>query len=140
MRRALPIVVAALLLAACSAPEQASRDFDEGPIKVGLLAPTSGTVAASGTDMKNGWELWFALNGDEVAGRTIETVHEDTAGDPTTALTKARRLVDQEGAKILAGPLLASAWRATSARAAGRARRRPTRPAPGPRSRGGSAW
>jgi branched-chain amino acid transport system substrate-binding protein len=108
MRRALIVLAAALLAGACSAPEQASRDFDQGPIKVGLLAPTSGTVAASGTDMKNGWDLWFELHGDEVAGRTIETVHEDTAGDPTTALTKARRIVDQEGAKILAGPLLAN--------------------------------
>lgn len=107
MRRAI-LAAAVLAVTGCSAPDQASRDFDEGPIKVGLLAPTSGTVAASGTDMKNGWELWFRLNGDQVAGRTIETVHEDTAGDPTTALTKARRLVDQEGAKILAGPLLAN--------------------------------
>jgi branched-chain amino acid transport system substrate-binding protein len=97
-----------LSLAACSAPEQATRDVDQGPITVGLLSPTTGAVAAAGTDMKNGWDLWFRLNGDTVAGRRIETVHEDAAGDPTTALTKARRLVEQEGAKILSGPLLAN--------------------------------
>ena len=97
-----------LALGACSAPEQATRDVDQGPITVGLLSPTTGAVAAAGTDMKNGWELWFRLNGDTVAGRKIETIHEDTAGDPTTALTKARRLVEQEGAKILSGPLLAN--------------------------------
>jgi branched-chain amino acid transport system substrate-binding protein len=108
MRLALAIALIAVATTACSAPEQATRDFDEGPIKVGLLSPTSGTVAAAGTDMLNGWELWWRLNGDEVAGRKVETIHEDTAGDPTTALTKARRIVEQEGAKILAGPLLAN--------------------------------
>ena len=107
MKRAV-LILAVLALSACSAPEQATRDVDEGPIKVGLLSPTTGAVAAAGTDMKNGWDLWFRLNGETVAGRQIETVHEDTAGDPTTALTKARRLVEQEGAKILSGPLLAN--------------------------------
>ncbi len=106
---ALAVFAAALApLAACSAPDQATHDVDEGPITVGLLTPTSGTVAAAGTDMQHGWDLWFKLNGDEVAGRRVETIHEDTAGDPTTALTKARRIVEQEGAKILAGPLLAN--------------------------------
>jgi branched-chain amino acid transport system substrate-binding protein len=106
--RAVLAIALILGLGACSAPEQATRDVDEGPITVGLLSPTTGAVAAAGTDMKNGWELWFRLNGDSVAGRRIETIHEDTAGDPTTALTKARRLVEQEGAKILSGPLLAN--------------------------------
>jgi branched-chain amino acid transport system substrate-binding protein len=102
------LAIAVLALAACSAPEQATRDVDQGPITVGLLSPTTGPVAAAGTDMKQGWELWFRLHGDTVADRRIETIHEDTAGDPTTALTKARRLVEQEGAKLLAGPLLAN--------------------------------
>jgi branched-chain amino acid transport system substrate-binding protein len=107
MKRAV-VLLALVSLTACSAPEQATRDVDQGPITVGLLSPTTGAVAAAGTDMKNGWDLWFRLNGGTVAGRRIETIHEDTAGDPTTALTKARRLVEQEGAKILSGPLLAN--------------------------------
>ncbi|MGH2775506.1 MAG: ABC transporter substrate-binding protein [Actinomycetota bacterium] len=100
----------ALILAACSAPGEAEGGGagDEGPIKVGVIVPTTGVVAAAGTDMLNGWNLYWELNGDEVAGRTIETIHEDNAGDPTTTLTKARKLVEQDGANVIVGTLLAN--------------------------------
>lgn len=100
----------ALVLAACSAPgeEEGGGGGDEGPIKVGVIVPLTGTVAASGTDMQNGWNLYWELNGDEVAGRTIETIFEDNAGDPTQTLTKARKLVEQDGVAVIAGPLLAN--------------------------------
>ncbi|MGH2827437.1 MAG: ABC transporter substrate-binding protein [Actinomycetota bacterium] len=99
-----------LVLAACSAPGEAEGGGggDEGPIKVGVIVPTTGVVAAAGTDMLNGWNLYWDLNGDEVAGRTIETIHEDNAGDPTTTLTKARKLVEQDGAAVIVGTLLAN--------------------------------
>ncbi len=80
----------------------------KGPVTVGLLFPQSGTVAAAGTDMLHGWQLYFKLHGNTVAGRTINSMIEDTAGDPTTTLTKARKLVEQNGAKVLVGPLLAN--------------------------------
>lgn len=95
-------------LAACGAPDEEGGGGSEGPIQVGLLFPTSGTVAAAGTDQLHGWELWFKLNGDTVAGRKIVGSHEDTASDPTVTLTKARKLVQQEQAKVLVGPLLAN--------------------------------
>ena len=99
-----------LILAACSAPGEADGGGagDEGPIKVGVIVPTTGVVAAAGTDMLNGWNLYWELNGDEVAGRTIETIHEDNAGDPTTTLTKARKLVEQDGSAVIVGTLLAN--------------------------------
>jgi branched-chain amino acid transport system substrate-binding protein len=99
-----------LVLAACSAPGEAEGGGggDEGPIKVGVIVPTTGVVAAAGTDMLNGWNLYWELNGNEVAGRTIETIHEDNAGDPTTTLTKARKLVEQDGAAVIVGTLLAN--------------------------------
>jgi branched-chain amino acid transport system substrate-binding protein len=99
-----------LILAACSAPDEAGGEGagDEGPIKVGVIVPTTGVVAAAGTDMLNGWNLYWELNGDEVAGRTIETIHEDNAGDPTTTLTKARKLVEQDGTAVIVGTLLAN--------------------------------
>lgn len=104
-------IAVAMGIAACGSPGggSASSDGSEGgPIKVGLLFPTSGNVAAAGTDMLHGWQLYWKVNGDTVAGRKIESIHEDTAGDPTTALTKARKLVQQDGVNTLVGPLLAS--------------------------------
>jgi branched-chain amino acid transport system substrate-binding protein len=99
-----------LILAACSAPggDEGEGAGDEGPIKVGVIVPTTGVVAAAGTDMLNGWNLYWETNGDEVAGRTIETIHEDNAGDPTTTLTKARKLVEQDQASVIVGTLLAN--------------------------------
>ena len=103
------IAALALVLAACSAPGGGEEGGGaEGPITVGVIVPTTGTVAAAGTDMLNGWNLYWELNGDEVAGRTIETIHEDNAGDPTTTLTKARKLVEQDGASVIVGTLLAN--------------------------------
>jgi branched-chain amino acid transport system substrate-binding protein len=99
--------MAVVALGACS-PGEDSGGGSEGTLDVGLLMPTSGPVAAAGTDMRHGWELWFKQHGDEIAGREIVSTHEDTAGDPTTALTKARRLIQQTNAGILVGPLLAN--------------------------------
>ena len=58
--------------------------------------------------MKRGWELYWELNGNTVGGVTVETVYEDDAGDPEVALTKARRLVEEVGVDITAGPILAN--------------------------------
>ena len=102
-----------------------------GPIQVGLLVPTSGTVAAAGTDMVNGWDLWFKLHGKHRRRATIEASHEDTAGDPTMTLTKARKLVEQDGARRSSSarcwPTRPTRWPATSSRTAGHRRAEPGR-------------
>jgi branched-chain amino acid transport system substrate-binding protein len=105
-----PAVLAllALVATACQSPGERQSGESEGSIKVGFISPTTGTVAAAGTDMLNGWKLYWKRNGDQVAGRKIEWVHEDDAGDPQTGLQKARKLVDQDSAKVLVGPLLAN--------------------------------
>jgi branched-chain amino acid transport system substrate-binding protein len=104
-------VVIALGVAACGAPGEPSSGSGggkSGPVKVGLIFPTSGNLAAAGTDMLHGGQLYWKVNGDTIDGTKIQSIHEDTAGDPTTALTKARKLVQQDGVKTLVGPLLAS--------------------------------
>ncbi|HEX7099304.1 MAG TPA: ABC transporter substrate-binding protein [Acidimicrobiia bacterium] len=80
----------------------------EGTVKVGFISPTTGFVAALGTDMQRGWNLYWEQNGNVVDGITVETVFEDDAGDPDVALTKARRLVEEEQVDIVAGPILAN--------------------------------
>ncbi len=79
-----------------------------GPIKIGLLVPLSGAFSATGKDMLNGAELYLDEIGRQAAGRRIELIVEDTEGTPATALTKARKLVDQDRVHVLTGGLLAS--------------------------------
>jgi branched-chain amino acid transport system substrate-binding protein len=102
--------------AGATAPEEeaASEAPDDGAsasgdaIKIGFLAATTGTAAASGEDMVRGWDLYWKLNGDTVAGRQIQTIHEDTAGDPQIGLNKAQRLVENEQVGLVVGPLFAN--------------------------------
>lgn len=123
--------VTAVVLAACGAPggeqtaapsegqvgEPAASDEAGGgrveqpssgdAIRVGVLAPTTGTVASSGQDMLDGWNLYWRQQGERVAGREVQTLHEDTAGDPSIGLNKARRLVGRD-VDMIVGPLLAN--------------------------------
>src|SRR5262249_8062192 len=99
-------VVALCLAVACAPPggPGGSAQNPTGPIKVGFLAPLTGTAAASGADMVNGWNLYWKLNGNTVQGHEIQTTNEDTAGDPNTALTKARQFVEQQQVDMIVGP------------------------------------
>src|SRR5690606_13847694 len=104
-----------LALVACAPPSESGSDVGEsGTVKVGFLSPLTGTAAAAGTEMKEGWELYWEQHGDTVAGTKVETVFEDDAGNPDTALTKAKRLVEDEQAQVIVGPLLANTALAVS--------------------------
>src|SRR5690625_3019389 len=116
-RRQFAAVVAALGvigLAACSAPSDSSSNESDDSVTVGFLAPLSGTVAAAGKDMREGWELYWEQHGDEVNGVTVKTIFEDAAGDPKTALNKAKRLVQKEEVDVMVGPLLSNSALAVS--------------------------
>lgn len=108
---------------ATTAPEttegtEASDDME--PIRIGLLQPLTGGLAASGGDAQAGFELFWETNGTEFGGRTIEFRIEDTAGDPDTALQKVDELVDNYGADIIVGELLANVTLALADRLADR--------------------
>ena len=106
-KRVAVLTVVGFLLAAC-APGGGTPSGGSGPIRIGLLAPVTGTTAASGTDMVNGWNLYWKVKGAKIGNREVQTFHEDTAGDPNTALTKARQLVEQRQVHMMLGPLLAN--------------------------------
>ena len=107
-RRLVRLVVLSLLSlgAAALAPDPGAAQG--GPIRIGLLAPLSGAFSATGKDMLVGTELYLDEIGRTVAGRKIELIVEDTEGTPATALTKARKLVEQDKVHVLTGGLLAS--------------------------------
>lgn len=94
--------------AAGGGSEAPDQDVTGDPIKIGVIASTTGTAASSGQDMVRGWDLYWKLNGDVVAGRQIQSIHEDDAGDPAIGLNKAKRLVEDEEVKLVVGPLFAN--------------------------------
>ncbi len=89
--------VAALVLAGCSGgiaggDEEESTD---GPIKLGMVGPFSGSEAAFGDYMTYGGELAVQeVNADGgVNGRDLELITEDGACDATAAVAAANKLV-----------------------------------------------
>ena len=78
------------------------------PIRIGLMAPLTGVVAAGGREIVDGFTMYWESVGNQVGGRKVELVVEDDASNPDTALQKARRLVEQGKVDMLFGNLLAN--------------------------------
>jgi branched-chain amino acid transport system substrate-binding protein len=76
-----------------------------GPLKLGLLVPLTGPLAANGKEMANGLGLYLEEQHQHLAGREVRLIVEDTEGKPATALTKVRALVESHGVQVLLGPL-----------------------------------
>src|SRR3989441_12562255 len=105
MRRLLVILAVAVIVAgvAAGAPSWAQK----GPIKVGMLVPQTGPLAANGRDMINGFELFFEEHKYRLAGRGIKFIVEGDEGKPATRITKVRALIDRQGVHPGTGPLSA---------------------------------
>lgn len=95
----------AALVAAAGLVLAPGAGAQQGPIKIGVLAPVTGPLATPGKDMVDGWKLFWGEAGHQAGGRKIEYVIADTTCNPDQALTQARRLVHQEKVHFLVGPL-----------------------------------
>jgi branched-chain amino acid transport system substrate-binding protein len=113
MRRRPAFSAAAVVLLAAlvaGAPSLAQK----GPIKIGLLVPQTGPLAANGKDMINALELYLEDQQHRLGGREVKLIVEDDAGTPATGLTKARSLVESQGVHLITGPLSAAVGYAVS--------------------------
>src|SRR5437588_581970 len=104
--RALAAVLVLPVVAALAAPTAPAAQG--GPIRIGFLGTRAGAFAQIGKDMGSGTELFLDEIGRQVAGRKLELIVEDTEGTPATALTKSRKLVEQDRVHLLTGGLLAN--------------------------------
>ncbi|MCK1529370.1 ABC transporter substrate-binding protein [Bradyrhizobium sp. 182] len=77
------------------------------PLKVGFMTVRSGALAAGGRQMEEGLQLCVDAHKGEMAGRKIQIITADTAGQPAVTKTKAQELVERNGAQVLIGPLAA---------------------------------
>src|SRR5262245_30148970 len=97
--------VALLALAGLSLAAGSVVWAQRGPIKIGLLVPLTGPLAANGKEMVNGLTLYLDQQGQRLAGREVKLLIEDTEAKPAIALTKARALVESQEVNVLVGPL-----------------------------------
>ncbi|CAG2134985.1 hypothetical protein LMG31506_01472 [Cupriavidus yeoncheonensis] len=92
-------IVACGALALLSTAAQAAE-----PVKVGLIAPFSGSFADYGKQMEAGVKAYQSLHGDTVAGRKVLVIMKDTTGPvPDVAKRLAQELVVRDKVDILAG-------------------------------------
>lgn len=121
-RMLIVLVLASLLLAACAgaiqpAPGAASPGSDAqtagaatgattasgDAIKIGFISAFTGVFSSFGTMQKEGAILALEEVGYAVAGRPIEVIYEDDQLDNEQAVTKAKKLVEQDNIDILTG-------------------------------------
>lgn len=73
------------------------------PIKIGVLLPYSDIYAVLGESITQAMEMYFASTNNELAGRPIELIKEDTEINPEVAQQKARKLVEQDQVAFVTG-------------------------------------
>ena len=102
-RRQFLVAMSGAMAAAAARPARAAD-----PIRIGYFGPLTGNFSQTGKDMTDGFNLFWEEVGNKVAGREVKVIVEDSDPEPTGALTKVRRLVEQEKVHTIAGGLLAA--------------------------------
>jgi branched-chain amino acid transport system substrate-binding protein len=79
----------------------------KAPVKLGALLPLSGPSAATGQDMKDGYELAVeqinAAGG--INGANVQVIYEDDKNDPATAVASWEKLVNSDKVEVMMGGL-----------------------------------
>ena len=92
------LFAAAALLATSAAQAQ-----NTGKLKVGLMLPATGTFAALGTAIENGFKLYVAEQGGKLGGREIEYVKVDDESDPAKATDNVNKLIKRDNVDVVIG-------------------------------------
>jgi branched-chain amino acid transport system substrate-binding protein len=72
-------------------------------VKIGLMLPYTGTYAALGTAITNGFKLAIDENGGKLGGREIEYFSVDDESDPAKAPDNANKLIKRDQVDVLVG-------------------------------------
>ncbi len=97
------VALGALSGAVLMAAAPAAHAQNTGKVKVGLMLPATGTFAALGTAIENGFRLHVAERGGKLAGREIEFVRVDDESDPAKATDNVNKLVKRDNVDVLVG-------------------------------------
>jgi branched-chain amino acid transport system substrate-binding protein len=93
------------LLAAALSPLALSSALAQNTnkLKVGLMLPYTGTFAALGNAIENGFRLHVMEQGGKLGGREIEFVKVDDESDPAKATDNVNKLIKRDNVDVLIG-------------------------------------
>ncbi|UCD99016.1 MAG: ABC transporter substrate-binding protein [Chloroflexota bacterium] len=108
------VILISMLMVACGgpateAPAEPGEPAVEEPaagedvINIGFISAFTGVFSSFGTMQREGAELALDEYGYEVAGKKINVIYEDDQLDNEQAVTKAKKLVEQDNVDILTG-------------------------------------
>lgn len=95
------IATAALLAVTAAAPLSIAQTQEK--LKVGFMLPATGTFAALGTAIDNGFRLYVTEQGGKIAGRDIEYVRVDDESDPSKATDNVNKLIKRDKVDVIIG-------------------------------------
>jgi branched-chain amino acid transport system substrate-binding protein len=95
----------AVAIAALGAGSAAAQDT----IKIGIVAPMTGTSAAVGREISAGANLYMAQHGNMIAGKKIELIIRDDASVPDNAKRLAQEMIVNDKVNFLGACLTPSA-------------------------------
>jgi len=102
-RRPLAFAPLAAALAAALAVATAAHAQQQPPLKVGLMLPATGTFAALGTAIENGFKLYVDEQGGKLAGRSIQYFKVDDESDPSKATDNVNKLIKRDQVDVIVG-------------------------------------
>src|SRR5450631_1660447 len=93
----------AAALAAATVMAVAPAAQAQQKLKVGLMLPYSGTYAALGTAIENGFKLYVAEQGGKLGGREIEYFKVDDESEPSKATDNVGKLIKRDAVDVIVG-------------------------------------
>jgi branched-chain amino acid transport system substrate-binding protein len=91
------------LVAATTVAAPLAMAQNTAKLKVGLMLPYTGTFAALGNAIENGFKLYVAEQGGKIGGREIEYFKVDDESDPSKATDNVNKLVKRDQVDVLIG-------------------------------------
>jgi branched-chain amino acid transport system substrate-binding protein len=93
----------ALAAAAALLGSHAALAQNTAKLKVGLMLPYTGTFAALGNAIENGFKLYVTEQGGKLGGREIEYVKVDDESDPAKATDNVNKLIKRDNVDVIVG-------------------------------------
>ncbi len=77
-------------------------------LKVGFIAPLSGTVAVTGKQGLDGFNLFLDMNGGKLGGVPATVIAKDDQAKPDLGLQAANELIERDKVDVMVGPFFSS--------------------------------